>query len=127
MKIELTKEESENYFHNALCNSLGYMSGHGLRLDYDDAAYATAKANMEDKTPCFEDVLMQILKDGGTLTMTDIEGEGDQTSTITLNDVHEKVKMTDSRHLIDMHEETDDAETGDCILQMVFFGEVVFG
>jgi hypothetical protein len=127
MKIELTKEESETYFHNSLCNSLGEMSGYGLQLDWDKSQYRKAKADLKGENPCFEDILMQVLKNGGSLTMNDIEGEGSETKIITLKDVHEKVKLTDARHLIAMHDGSDDGETGDCILKTVFFGEIIFG
>ena len=44
-----------------------------------------------------------------------------------LNDVHERVALTPIRHLMDAINEDDDAITADCILQSVFFKEVVFG
>lgn len=123
--IKLTNKASEEYFHNSLCNSLGYMACYGLQLDYDDNAYATAKAKL--KSPCYEDVLMQVLKDGGTLTMTDLEGDGEYTQTIAIDDVHNKVQDTLPSHLANMINGNDDADTGDVILQTVFFGEIIFG
>jgi hypothetical protein len=125
MKIVLTEQESEEYFYNSLCNSLGYLEGYGLSLFYDSTEYKEAKSKLNN--PCFEDVLMQILKDGGTLHLKDIEGEGEMDSSITLQDVHERVSITPFKHLSDMMSENDDAETGDVILQTVFFRELVFG
>jgi hypothetical protein len=126
MKITLTPQESEEYFFNALCNGLGYAtSGYGLELDYEAKDYAAAKAKLS--SPSYEEVLIQILRDGGALTMVDIEGEGDMTRTINLQNVHERVQETPLRHLIDMIEENDDADTADVILQTVFFSEVIFG
>ena len=132
MEIKLTPQESEEYFYNALCNGLGYTtSGYGLSLDYSDEDFADAKTKMGiDKPgilPCFEDVLMEMLRMGKTLTMVDEEGEGDNNSTITLKDVHERVSNTPARHILDMINEDDDADTADVIIQTVFFNEIIFG
>lgn len=134
MKIILTHQESEQYFYNALCNGLGEMSGYGLELEYNGKhslnEYDIAKQHLldEGKTGiCYEDVLMQILKDGNTLTMVDIEGDGEYTRSITLQDVHNKVQNTQFGHLMSMINECDDAITADVILQTVFFDEIVFG
>jgi hypothetical protein len=125
MTITLTPTESEEYFYNALCNGLGYISGYGLAIDFEKKDYAAAKSKL--KNPCYEDVFMQILRDGGTLTLVDEEGDGDMTRTITLNDVHERVPKTEMSHLMDMVNENDDATTADVILQTVFFNEIIFG
>jgi hypothetical protein len=125
MKIILTHEESEKYFYNALCNSLGYVDGYGLEMDFKRKDYKSAKDKL--KNPCYEDILMQILRDGNKLTLVDFEGDGDQTKSITLADVHSRVQETPIRHLMNMIEENDDAETGDVILQQVFYQEIVFG
>lgn len=127
MQVILTEEESLEYFHNALCNAVGtgYIKSHGIELQYNNKAYQIAKEKLTN--PCYEDVLIQILKDGGTLTMKDIENDGDMTKSITIKDVYEKVQLTPFNHLSDMINETDDAETADVILQTVFYGEVIFG
>ena len=129
MTIQLTPKESEIYFHSALCNGLGYIRGYGLSLSYSDVEYKKAKEELKSKElefVCYEDVLLQILKDGGSLEIID-EEEGSYTSYLTLKDVHERVSKTDSRFLIQMDQENDDAVTADCILQTVFFEEVIFG
>ena len=133
MEIMLTPQESEEYFYNALCNGLGYVSSYGISLDYSDEDYADAKKKLgverPDFFPCFEDVLMEMLRMGYSLIMVDDEGDGDEenNSTITLKDVHEKVSKAPVRHLMDMINENDDAETADVIIQQVFFNEIVFG
>ena len=150
-EIKLTPQESEKYFHSALCNGLGYVtSGYGLRLDYTKKAYNDAKKSLEEKiekgevphfvyhpeyekkegkkpTICFEDVLIEILATGGALKMTDIEGEGANPREITIKEVHERVQKTDFDHLNDMINEQDDAVTADVIIQTVFLNEVIFG
>jgi hypothetical protein len=125
MKITLSTQESEEYFYNALCNGLGYMGGYGLSVDFSTNEYKAAKEKLTN--PCYEDVLMQMLRDGGTLTLVDEECDGEYTRTIALKEVHERVQNTDIRHLMDMIKENDDAITADVIIQTVFFNEVIFG
>lgn len=127
MKVILTEEESLEFFYNALCNAVGtdYILSHGIELAYNSNEYLTAKSKLTN--PCFEDVLIQILKDGGTLTIKDVEGEGENTKSITIKDVYEKVQLTPFEHLSNMINENDDAETADVILQTVFYEEVIFG
>lgn len=127
MEIKLTPQESEQYFYNALCNAVGtnYMDGYGLEMSFFSRDYLAAKEKL--KSPCYEDVLMQILRDGKKLTFVDNESEGDMTRSITLKDVHERVQLTPIKHLTDMIEENDDVVTADVILQTTFFGEIIFG
>ena len=137
MKIILNESESEEYFYNALCNGLGWLcNGNGLLFDYVDKEYDNAKEKllreMKEKhgdgsyAVCFEDVLMEILRSGGKLTIVDDEG-GAYTRSIELKDVHERVQNTQTSHLMDMIEERDDAITADVILQSVFFKDIIFG
>lgn len=129
MKIILEKQESEEIFFNAMCNGLGYVTGYGLELDYKEKEYDAAAAAIKARgeSPCFEDVLLEILKRGGSLTLVDRECDGEYTSTITLKDVHERVAQTPANHLLDMINEQDDACTADVVLQSVFFQDIIFG
>ena len=70
---------------------------------------------------------MEVLRQGGSLVMNDVENDGDYTRSITLNEIHERVQKTMTRHLMDAINETDDAETADVILQTVFFEDIIFG
>ena len=135
LKVTLTPELSEELFYNALCNALGYMcSGYGLRIDYKKADYKNAKLKLATRTSdysefqaiCFEDVLMQVLRDGNEIALVDEEGSEDTVS-ITLSDVHARVQNAPTRHILDMINEEDDADTGDAILQTVFLNEIVYG
>ena len=130
MKIILEKKEAEEIFFNAMCNGLGYVtSGYDLELDFNDEEYKAAATKLKDAgtRPCFEDVLMQMLRDGNSITLVDIGCEGEYTKSITLKDVHERVALTPTSHLMDMINENDDACTADVVLQTVFFEDVVFG
>jgi hypothetical protein len=125
LKVSLTNELSEEIFHNALCNSLDYMcSGYGLDLVYKQSDYKNAKAKLS--SPCLEDVLMQMLKDGVRIGLKDIEG-GMGTEYITLDTVHERVKNVPITDLLDMIDGNDDAVTGDVVLQIVFLNEIMYG
>jgi hypothetical protein len=132
MKITLTPQESEHFFYSSLCNAdgTGYMAGYGLELICDPSQYKDAREHLHRTWPenaeiCHEDVLMQILRDGGKLTYVDHEGGDDQS--ITLAEVHSRVGTVDPQVLLNMQNETDDAYDADAILQTVFWGEVIFG
>lgn len=139
MKILLETAEAENFFYNSLCNGLTELRYYNLELDYKAADYAAAAkklkktgqklpwVKMTGQTVCYEDVLMQILRDGKKLSIIDDGYDGDYSVSITLADVHERVALTPIGHLMDAVNETDDATTADCILQTVFFKEIVFG
>ena len=129
MEIKLTHTESELYFYNALCNGLAYISGYNLELTYDETAYNDAKNRLKNKTDknlCYEDILMEILRGGGVLTLEDRDGNEDSAS-ITLQEVHDRVATTQLNHLMNMINEEDDAETADVILQTVFLQDIVYG
>jgi hypothetical protein len=128
MTINLTHQESEDYFFNALCNGAAFIEGYGIEITTDEADYNAAKNKLKEQNelPCYEDILMQVLRDGKCLYMVDHEEAMDKVS-ITLNDVHERVKSTPIRHLMDMIEETDDATTADVILQHTFYQDIIFG
>jgi hypothetical protein len=125
LKVSLTNELSEEIFFNALCNSLDYMcSGYGLDLKFKQSDYNNAKAKLS--SPCYEDVLMQMLKDGVRIGLKDLEG-GMGTEYITLDTIHERVKNVPITDLLDMIDENDDADTGDVVLQIVFLNEIIYG
>jgi len=125
LQITLTPAVAEEFFYNAICNGLGYVCGYGLQLDYVKGAYSQAREKLTN--PCLEDVLMQMLRDGESLTFVDVEGDGDMTRSITMKEVHKRMSDVPAQHLIDMDSGNDDATTADVILQTVFFEEIVFG
>lgn len=134
MKILLEPQEAEQLFHTAMCNVFGtdYHTNHGLELVYDAFEYEKSRNNISREgvgasfQVCFEDVLMQMLRDGKQIKLVDIEGDDEEFS-ITLKDVHEKVHNTPVQSLMRELDETGDVEDSDAIIQTVFFGEVVFG
>lgn len=127
MQIILTVEEATNAFFDALCNvyGSGWWNGYGLRWEWDNEAYMQARAKLTNC--CVEDILMQILKDGGTLTIVDDEGEGEMTRSIKMEDIIQQISNMPADRLINVLQETGEIEDDDVLLQTIFFGEVVFG
>jgi hypothetical protein len=129
MNINLTHEESEAHFYNAICNGLGELRYYDLELDYDAKEYKAAKQQLNNKQPdtqaCWEDVLMEMLRSNNTLWIVD-ENDNER-HPITLDLVHERVQQTPVNHLMNAINENDDATTADCIIQTVIYGEVIYG
>ena len=127
MKILLTAQESEKIFYDSLCNG-HQIAYYGIQLECDDKEYDKAKERLVKKgeRPCLEDVWMEILRGGGTLTLVD-EENGLEPEVISLQDVHARVQETDVRHLLDAINEEGDGDTADVVLQSVFYGKVIFG
>jgi hypothetical protein len=128
MKIQLTQQEAEAVMYNALCDSGIHM--HGLEFTFDKDVYKASqetwiKANAT--RPCYEDILMQMLRDGHSIAIIDTEGDGEYDSVITMQDVYERMPLVHYSRLIQMLEEDYDADTTDVVLQTIFFGEVIFG
>jgi len=119
----LTNKESEDFFFNSLCNGLNEMVYYKLRLTYNDSDYEQAHGKFS--LPCYEEILMQILRDGNSLTMLDLEGE--ESYSINLQDLHERVQRAPFSVLFEVIEGRDNSGTASAILQQVFFGEVIFG
>jgi hypothetical protein len=129
MTINLTPQEAENHFYDAMCNGLGELSYYDLDLDFDKDQYNAAKNRLEKSKPneamCFEDVLMEMLRNGDKLWIVDMND--DEHHPITLELIHERVQNTPIRHLMDAINENGDATTADCIIQTVVYGEVIYG
>jgi hypothetical protein len=120
-----TTEYCEEIFYNSLCNGLDYVQGYGIILEYDQNEYKASKAKLE--SPCYEDVLMQMLRDGNKLWFTDYENDDESLNvTITLETIHERVNKIPDWVKACIIEENDDATTADVVIQTVAYGEVIF-
>lgn len=130
MKVILEPLEAENYFHTALCNGLSALEHYGIAISYEGKDYNKAKESLAKlgKAVCYEDILLQILRNGDRLYTVDFEG-GDESvrKSITLKDVHERLHTAPNDYLMEMIFERDDETTADVILQWLFFREIVFG
>ncbi len=72
-----------------------------------------------------EGILIQILKDGGTLTVIDIEGSEPPCS-ITIQDVYDRIQNVPTQNLFAILTENDDGVDADAVLQTVFFNEIIY-
>ena len=127
MKVKLEPQEAEGIFHTSLCNiyGSGYFNGYGLEFVWDDDAYSEARKKLQ--SPCIEDVILQIIKDGGTLEVIDHECEGEYNAQIDLKAIHERMELVPVKNLLNIINEEDDVDDADAVLQTLFFGEVIFG
>jgi hypothetical protein len=125
MKIELSDKEKLDFFYTALCNGCNYIKSYGIAIKPDGDLYNKSKVQLDK--PCYEDVLIQMLKDGHPLEIVDYENGGEYTRSITIKDVYEKMGNVPMDRLIEMQQERDDAITADVIIQTIFFNEVIFG
>ena len=127
MKIQLEKQEALDIFHTSLCNvyGTGYFNGYGLEFIWDEDDYKKAKAKLQ--SPCFEDVILQIIKDGGTLGVLDHECDGEYNAHINEAIILDRMDQVPTQRLLNIINEEDDAEDADVVLQTLFYGEVIFG
>lgn len=130
-QITLTNEKAEEIFFNALCNGQYYLGDYGFGLHYNEQEYKQARQDVETQTSevgeysiAWEDVLMQILRNGKKLNLVNVEEE--EIFSITLQDVYTNMALVPTFHLMDMINHKDDAVTADAILQTIFFKDIVY-
>jgi hypothetical protein len=125
-RLLMTRDESLKLFYDALVNALRlFESAYGFEMVYNSQAYSQARKKLP-KDCCFEDVLLQLLKDGGSLTFKDHENDGEYTRSVTYKEIHKRVKKTPLRNLADILTEDGDAYDYDVLIQTVLFQEVIF-
>ena len=127
VSINLTTAKSEELFYNALCDA-DVLSGYDISLKTIASEYKKAKEGLIAKNKrdiCREDVCMEILRNGGTLTLIDHEGD-DEEYTISIKEVHERVQNTRLKYLTQAINEDGDGTTGNVILQTVFLFRLGF-
>ena len=123
IEIKLSDEVCIDFFFRALCNGMEYMMGYDITLHCKRSSYDAAKAKLT--SPSYEDVFIQVLKDGGVIEF--IDHNGDETVEVNLAMVLERIPNVELDTLLEMIQEKDDACTADIILQTVAYGEVQFG
>ena len=136
MTLSFTREEAEGIFYDALCNAVGtgYIDGHGLEMTARNEDYNTAAKSLKQfGNPAYEDVLMEVLRQGGELTLVDHESEGEYTRSIKLADVHTRLNECLADGSLEpgtawrSYWEEGDAADADAIIQTVFYKEIIFG
>jgi hypothetical protein len=127
MKIQLEKQEALDIFHTSLCNvyGSGYFNGYGLEFIWDEDEYKKAKEKLQN--PCFEDVILQIIKDGGTLGVLDHECDGEYNAHINEAIILDRMDQVTAQRLLNIINEEDDIDDADAVLQTLLYGEVIFG
>jgi hypothetical protein len=126
-KYQLSKSQAEDVFFNCLCDNDIFI--HSLQWMYSKKSYEVSKQKLMEmykgSTPCYEDVLMQILKDGGKLGIIDLESDC-EVYHVTLADIHEKINECPIDQLMNVLNEEYDVSDTDVIIQTIFFGEVIY-
>lgn len=129
-ELYATQEVLIKIIHDCLCDGLHYFSGYGIDVKVSDAAYIDARAMIKEEgvTICFEDVWVQVLKNGRSIVFLDVEGEGEMNGYLSLSEAtlnnFQKVPFA---NIINLLNEEYDAVDCDVILQTLVWGEVVFG
>ena len=139
--IEITKEDVVDILSSAM-DGIGYWG----KIVSNDRQYEKAKKwILENSEPgyeiCYEEVIAQILFDGKSVTVRDIEG--DQESWLSLSNLSYGIRKafqegyySDYNWLVPdgggsnkWHLETSqiDAEVADVIIQLSVLGEIVYG
>lgn len=121
----LTEEQVKTAVYNALCNGGLEFIG-GLVFDREKSEYD----KFINKGDCFEDNLMNILTNGGSLHFKDFEGDEDGSFTLAEAVKHLNLNMeifSEEIMRAVRDEGEDDGLDGDIILQICIFNEVIFG
>lgn len=117
--------EKLDVLNTALCDGLSYFCSYGFQIDYNKEQYKEAKEKLNN--PCFEDVLIQILKDGNAITFVDVENDGDETSVLTLATFLDRYSLVPSDTIKALKDGDYDANEADDFLQYILFSEITFG
>jgi len=129
MKLQLTQQEIETVLLDCFCNgALGELNASGIDYVYNKAKYNEFRV----EGACYEDNLLNLLKNGGRLKFVDVEGDN-ETFFLTLNSAKEKLGEIEDANIIEKVQDiltengNADAWHGYEILQFVLFGEVIYG
>lgn len=116
--------------HDCLCDGLHYFSSYGIEVKVSKRAYNDARTEIKQEGVelCYEDVWIQVLKDGGSIAFIDVENAGDMTGFLSLSDsTLNNFAKVPFQNIINLLNEEYDAGDCDTILQTLVWGEVVFG
>jgi hypothetical protein len=130
MNIQLTNQEKEEIFFNAMCNGLSNVSYWEFEIDYNSEDYQSAKESLLNNgksSVCYEEVFMEMLKTGKSIDFVDLGCDGEYTKSLTMDMIHKNIEKTPMNNLFNVEQEQDDSFDADAILQSVLFEEIIFG
>jgi len=130
MNIQLTNQEKEEIFFNAMCNGLSNVSYWEFEIDYNSEDYQSAKESLLNNgksSVCYEEVFMEMLKTGKSIDFVDLGCDGEYTKSLTMDMINKNIDKTPMNNLFNVAQEQDDSFDADAILQSVLFEEIIFG
>jgi hypothetical protein len=121
-KIELTNitKEEVSYILSGFYNYSSYWCEN---LDWNSDEYNRIAESIPKDERTIEDILAQILEEGGWLKITD----EDDTRVLYKKDIQNGIQLSLDNGLISTDPESWDANDHDIIIQYALFGEVVYG
>jgi len=140
IKLELTREDIHELIYESFCNGgLEMLRWSGIKIDWDNPINSEnrvkAKENLKDnKSVCFEDVLMEMMKIGG-IYFYDFESDEDDihfTYELAEKNIAECIEKDNgfiASEIMQIIPEyiNADANTYSNVLQSLMYGEVVYG
>lgn len=138
MKVEFEQEDVKTILYDSFCNGgLSELRYASVSIDWNTkknkANYLSAKKRLEKNkkdTICYEDVMIEILMAGDSISFTDYEGEQDFILTMqSVMNIFNSLGSEDKADLMTIltDECSCDAYNYGNGLQLALFGEVVYG
>jgi hypothetical protein len=113
------REEKLAILYTALCNGMFYFDSYGIETKIvDPQKYRAIDTDIR------EDRMIKYIADGGVIEILDGDETVGNLSMATLEANFDKVSKGT---IFDFLQEGDDADTADTFLQVIAFGEVVYG
>lgn len=129
--VTINKKITDDDLVDILCGATGTACLWCSEIYFSDEAYATAKrklldAGIKENDLCYEDVLLQMLKNGDQISFYDEEDDEEYFLSwgVFMNGIEMYMNSKYCESLdIDEWDDTD----YDAVIQYAFFGELVFG
>lgn len=134
VKVNASEDERLHILYSALCNGWNEMLHFGLECDFDGDDYAAARdaliaAGKTAEELCFEDMLIQLVRNGKAITVSDIElgYEPEIVGYLSLATLNANWDKVPPRILLAYINEEDDAWTAVDFMQVICMGEITRG
>ena len=128
MRIKLNRRKVLHILSSSLKLTVGtgYFEEFGLKLLYSEKEYEEARLKLPKNKPLLEDILMQILKDGNSITFIDVKGKGEYTEFLSLRKAFQNIPKVSLRTLLEFEEGMEDTNSASIVLQTILYEEIVF-